>query len=137
VALAHPHIGTVNQINYGPKFEQARDAFVLKEVGSLEQNFTKLALGRIDVAPCSLYTASYMLAQPEFQHYADQLTQLPDPIETVPSFIAFAKDRTLHALIAQFDIEFKKVKHSGLYRQWLKKYHIDLTPELHRYLRQR
>lgn len=133
-ALAHLHIGTVNKVNYGPKFEQARSSLKLEEVGSLEQNFKKLALGRLDLVPSNLYTASFTLSQPDANSYAGQLVKLDVPLEMVPSYIGFARERNLQTLILRFDLEFRKVQRSGLYRKLLEKYGIEMTPELNQYL---
>ncbi len=133
--LLQYRIGTVNKINYGPKFEENRSKMLLEEVGSLEQNFQKLALGRIDLVPSNFYTASFTLEQAEVKPYARHLVKLPVPLDTVPSFIGFAKERKLQALAAQFDVELKKVVRSGLYQKLLKKYNIQMTPELKSYLR--
>ena len=133
--LLHYRIGTVQKVNYGPKFEENRSKMLLEEVATLEQNFKKLALGRIDLVPSNFYTASYTLEQPEISPYARQLVQLAVPLDTVPSFIGFSKERKLQALAAQFDVELKKAVRSGLYRKLLKKYNIQMTPELKDYLR--
>lgn len=136
-ALARLRIGTVNKINYGPRFEQARSNLTIDGIGSLEQNFKKLVLGRIDLVPSNFYTASYTLSQPDFRQYAVQLVKLDVPIEVVPSYIGFAKERKLQTLIAGFDIEFKKMLRSGTYRKLLEKYGIEMTPEMQQFLRGR
>lgn len=135
--ISHLHIGTVNKVNYGPKFEQARQRLMLEEVATLEQNFKKLALGRLDLVPCNMYTASYTMNQPDARAYVGQLIKLETPLEVVPSYIAFSKERKLQLMLARFDIEFKKVQRSGLYRKLLEKYGIEITPELQQYLRTR
>lgn len=136
-AISHLHVGTVNKVNYGPKFEQARSRLMLEEVATLEQNFKKLALGRLDLVPCNMYTASYTMNQPDARSYVEQLVKLETPIEVVPSYIAFAKERKMQVLLARFDVEFKKVQRSGLYRQLLEKHGIEITPELQQYLKVR
>jgi polar amino acid transport system substrate-binding protein len=132
--LLHYRIGTVNKINYGPQFEENRGKMLLEEVGTLEQNFQKLALGRVDLVPSNFYTASYTLEQAVLKPFAGQLVKLPVPVDTVPSFIGFSKERKLQALAIQFDVEFKKMARSGLYQKLLKKYNIKMTPELKSYL---
>jgi polar amino acid transport system substrate-binding protein len=134
-SLTPYRIGTVSKINYGPKFEELRNKMMLEEVPTLEQNLKKLALGRIDLVPSNFYTASYTLGQDEIKPLAAQLTKLALPLDTVPSYIGFAKERNLQVVAAQFDVHFKKVMHSGMYRKLLKKYDIQMTPELRDYLR--
>jgi polar amino acid transport system substrate-binding protein len=117
-SLGRRTVGTVLKVNYGARFEAARAALALQEVASLEQNFRKLVLGRIDVTP----------------GVAAQIVQLPLAVDSVPSYIAFAKNRHLTALRDQFDVELRAFVASGAYRRLLEQYHIGLTPELARFL---
>ncbi len=133
-ALAGRTVGTVRKVNYGPRFEAARATLALQEVASLEQNFRKLVLGRIDVTPSNVYTASYTLGLLERDGTAAQIVQLPLAVESVPSYIAFAKNRHLTALRDQFDVELRAFVASGAYRRLLEQYRIGLTPELLRFL---
>ncbi|MDC8756128.1 substrate-binding periplasmic protein [Janthinobacterium fluminis] len=133
-ALGARTVGTVLMVNYGAKFEAARPALQVQEVATLEQNFRKLALGRIDLTPSNLYTASYTLGLLGASGVAARIVQLPQPIDSVPSFIAFAKRRHLTALRDQFDVELRAFVASGAYRRLLEQYRIEVTPELARFL---
>jgi len=136
-ALAGHPIGTVLSINYGAKFEAVRPALAIKEVATLDQNFRKLALGRIDLTLSNLYTASHTLGNPANAQLAAGIVKLPLAIDSVPSYIAFAKPRHLTALRERFDLELKAYIASGAYRRLLEQYHIEVTPELLSFLNQR
>lgn len=133
-ALKGLRIGTAHKINYGPRFEEARPKLTIDEAPTIEQNFKKLAIGRIDLIPSNLYTASSTLEQPGLKEYAGQIVKLPTPVESVASHIAFPKMRKLTALRDRFDAELKKFVASGEYKRLLEKYRIERTPELARFL---
>jgi len=117
--------GTAYKINYGPKFEQLRDRLHIDEAPTIEQNFMKLGLGRVDVVPSNVYT----LALPSMQGYADHIVRLPTLVESVMSYIAFPKTRNLCALRDRFDAEMRKFAQSPAYRQLLDRYNIERPPE--------
>jgi polar amino acid transport system substrate-binding protein len=131
-ALAGSRVGTVLSVNYGARFDTARAALAVREVATLEQNFRKLALGRLDLVPSNLYTASYTLRQ--MGAGAADIVQLPLALENVASHIAFAKSLRLTALRDQFDREFKAYLAGGAYRKLLDQHRIEMTPELGRFI---
>jgi polar amino acid transport system substrate-binding protein len=104
------------------------------EAATIEQTFIKLAIGRVDIVPSNLYTATSTLALPSLRSHAGNIVKLPIPIESVTSHIAFSKARQLTSLRDRFDAELKKVVTSGEYRALLDKYQIERTPELERFL---
>jgi polar amino acid transport system substrate-binding protein len=124
------HVGTAHKVHYGPKFEEARPRLVIDEAPTIEQNFRKLALGRVDVVPSNLYTASATLALPSLQPYADRIIRLPVPVETVMSYIAFPKAKKMTALRDSFDAGLRAFMGSGEYRRLLENYRLESTPEL-------
>jgi polar amino acid transport system substrate-binding protein len=125
-------VGTAHQINYGPKFEQARQRLNIDEAPTIEQNFMKLARGRVDLVPSNLYTASSTLALASMQGYADRIVKLPVPVESVMSYIAFPKSRKLAALRDRFDATLRKFVLSGEYLRLLQRYNITIPPERER-----
>jgi polar amino acid transport system substrate-binding protein len=125
-------VGTAHQINYGPKFEQARPRLNIDEAPTIEQNFMKLARGRVDLVPSNLYTASSTLALASMKGYADRIVKLPVPVESVMSYIAFPKSKKLTALRDRFDAELRKFVLSGEYHRLLQCYNIDIPPERER-----
>ncbi|WP_174998983.1 substrate-binding periplasmic protein [Rugamonas aquatica] len=131
-ALAGLRVGTVLSVNYGARFEAARPQLAIREVPTLEQNFRKLTLGRVDLIPSNMYTASYTLDKLLGAELAGHIVKLPQAIDSVPSYIAFAKGRQLAALRDQFDRGLRALIASGEYRRLLERYRIEWTPELSR-----
>lgn len=125
-------VGTAYKVNYGPKFEEARTRLAIDEAPTIEQNFRKLAMGRVDVVPSHSYTASSTLELPTLKPYADQIVRIATPVENVPSHIAFSKARSLVVLRDSFDMELRKLIASGEYRRLLERYKIDVAPEMGR-----
>lgn len=136
-ALAGRRVGTVLKVNYGERFEAARERYAIGEVATLEQNFRKLVLGRVDLVPSNVYTATYTLENMGDPAVLAAVVRLPTPVDNVASHIAFSKARELTALRDQFDTELKAFIASGAYRRLLEQYGIGITPELARFLDQR
>jgi len=136
-ALKGLRVGTAYKVNYGPKFEQARAWLDIQEAPDIEVNFRKLAMGRVDVVPSNLYTATSTLALPSLHPYAGRVSKLPTPIENVASHIAFSKAKNLTVLRDAVDVELKRTIASGIYPTLLRKYGIEQTPELERFLQSR
>ncbi len=128
-ALSGFNVGTAHKVNYGPKFEQARPYLSIDEAPTIEQNFRKLALGRVDIVPSNLYTASSTLTLPSLRERADRIVRLPTPVEAVSSHIAFPKSKNLEALRDSFDAEMRKFAASPEYRRVLSRYHADSAAE--------
>jgi len=126
------HVGTAHKVNYGPKFEEARSRLATDEAATIEQNFRKLAMGRIDLVPSNLYTALSTLASPTLKEYADRIVRLPVQVETVMSHIAFSKARNHAALRDSFDAEFRKFLNSPDYRRLLTRYGLEHIQEVSR-----
>ena len=131
------YVGTAHKVNYGPKFEEARQRLVIDEAPTIEQNFRKLAMGRVDVVPSNLATATATLALPSLQPYADRIVRLPVPVETVLSYIAFPKSKKLSALRDSFDAELRAFTGSAEYRRLLEHYKQDSPPELAKLMQSR
>jgi polar amino acid transport system substrate-binding protein len=123
-------IGTAYKINYGPKFEQARSSLNIDEAPTIEQNFKKLAMGRVDLVPSYAHAAAFTLSSPALQGYADKIVRLPMPVDSVPSHIAFSRLMNLTALRDGIDAELRKISASGEYRQLLDNYRLDRAPDL-------
>lgn len=123
-------IGIVRGIDYGPKFEAARTTLNINEASTVEQNFRKLAVGRVDLIPSNMYTANAMIALPAMQEYEGKFIKLATPIEVVPSYIGFSKTKKLTTLRDRFDIELKKFYLTDEYGRLLKKYQLECTRDL-------
>lgn len=121
-SLAKLRIGTAHRVNYGPKFEEARPRLLVDEAPTIEQNFLKLGLGRVDVLPSHFHTANFTLGLPALQQLAGSIVRLPVPLESVPSYIAFSKKRNLADLRDRFDSQLRQFLASADYRRLLDKY---------------
>lgn len=122
-------VGTAHKVNYGPRFEGARSQLAIDEAPTIEQNFRKLAVDRIDVVPSHLYTAVSTLELPSLKPHAEKIVRIPTPVENVPSHIAFPKVKNMTALRDNFDAELKKLVASGEYRRLLDRYKVESAPE--------
>ena len=122
-ALLGRRIGVVNRISYGNRFDRYRSRLKLDETETLEQNFQKLVLGRVDAVPSNLYTAVYVLGGTS-RGLADQIEQLPVPVEVVPSYLAFTRRKDFQPLRDRFDAELRKLVQSGEYRRIIESYQI-------------
>lgn len=136
-ALKDWRVGTAHKINYGPRFEEARAKLSIDEAPTIAQNFRKLVIGRVDLVPSNLHTASVALAAPELRSDAANIVRLPVPVESVASYVAFSKAKKLAALRNSFDVELRKLLASSEYRRLLEKYRIEHTPELERFIESR
>ncbi|CAN7329653.1 transporter substrate-binding domain-containing protein [Pseudoduganella sp. LjRoot289] len=123
-------VGVVRQMNYGPKFEQARSGLIVDEAANVEQNFRKLAAGRVDLVPSNITTAAATLGLPGLRDEAATIIQLSPPIEIVPSFVGFSKRRQLTQLRDRFDSALKKFVQTTEYRHLLEKYQLGSGPDL-------
>lgn len=116
-------IGILNTISYGQIFDKAKDELKLKteRVEELDQNFKKLAAGRIDYVISNRYSATVELDRLKLQ---DEIVELPRAVEVIPSYIAFSKAKKLAALRDEFDKVLKHFKKSGRYHEILEKYKV-------------
>lgn len=124
------HVGTAHKVHYGPKFEEFRPRLVIDEAPTIEQNFRKLAMGRVDVVPSNLATANATLALRSLQPYADRIVRLSVPVETVLSYIAYPKAKKLNALRDGFDAELRAFTGTAEYHRLLEHYKQDKPPEM-------
>lgn len=116
-------IGILNTISYGQIFDKAKDELKLKteRVEELDQNFKKLAAGRIDYVISNRYSATVELNRLKLQ---DEIVELPRAVEVIPSYIAFSKARKLAALRDEFDRVLKHFKKTGRYHEILEKFKV-------------
>lgn len=118
-SIYNARIGIVSTISYGRVFDQYRQVIQLDKANQLTHSFQKLVKGRIDLVPSNYYVAEYTI---EKMGIAGQVERLPRLIESVPSYIAFTRQRDLHDLRVQFDTELKKMKTTGEYGRLLEKH---------------
>lgn len=100
-------IAVAQAVNYGQRFEAEKTQFNLAQAYSAAQTFQLLARGRVDLTISNVYLAAHQLAN-ESNEIADDIVQLQPPVETVTSYIAFAKGK--HAqVIRDFDANIDEV----------------------------
>lgn len=114
-------IGVVSTISYGEKFDQYRSRLRLQRAVSLEQSFRQLLRGEIDLVISNSAEAETVL---QAMHLTDAIIRLPQPVEKVPSYIAFSKQRHLTTLRDRFDQELARLKASGEYDDLLKQHNL-------------
>ena len=86
----------------------------VERTASLEQNFNKMMLGRIDLVVSNVFSADSVIAQ---MHQGDRIKRLEPDLEAVPSFIAFSKQKQLADVRTAFDRKLIEIKKNGLYDQ--------------------
>lgn len=120
-SIREARIGIVSTISYGQVFDRFKPAVRLDKANQLTHNLQKLIKGWIDLLPSNMYVAEYTIGKMGLE---DRVERLPQMIESVPSFIAFTKQRDLEGLRRQFDEELRKMKVSGEYSSILQKHGI-------------
>lgn len=116
-------IGTLNTISYGRAFDLAKEKLKLRteRVETLEENFRKLAAGRLDYVVSNRYSGEIAI---ETLRLMREIVELPKAVEVTPSYLAFAKKRKLTALRDAFDRELQELRRSGRYQEILDKYRV-------------
>ncbi|MBF0442266.1 MAG: amino acid ABC transporter substrate-binding protein [Oligoflexales bacterium] len=119
-------IGVQSTISYGQKFDKIRDTLRTERVNSLDQNFVKLAMGKLDLVISNIYVGSQTLNDMDGKNgfKKDDIVQLDTTIERIPSYIGFSKAKNLTALRDIFDAELRKLKQSGEYMNIIKKHNL-------------
>lgn len=116
-------IGIISTISYGQVFDQAREKLQLRteRVESLDLNFKKLIAGRLDFVISNRYSAEVEI---ENLKLGEVVVELAQPVEIMPSYIAFSKKSRLTALRDDFDKTLRLLKRSGRYQEILAKYRV-------------
>lgn len=107
-------IGTLTGWSYGDEFDLARErgGFVVEEVGSDDENFKKLLLGRLDcIAVIELGAAEIILKE----HYDEQIEELPVPLAVNDTYLVFAKNSPQAELLKNFNAILRAMKLDGSY----------------------
>jgi polar amino acid transport system substrate-binding protein len=119
--LARYKIGVVSTISYGRRFDSARRMLKVESTASLEQNFAKMARGRIDLVISNVFSADLAISQ---MHIGEKIERLEPPVETVPSYIAFPRVKDNTQLRINFDHKLMESKTNGSYDRILRKWAI-------------
>ena len=118
-------IGIVSTISYGQAFDKYRPVIQLDKANQLSHNFLKLEKSRIDLVISSHYVAESTLAE---MGMGERVERLPRMVESVPSYIAFTRQRDLSRLQSRFDNELRRMKSTGEYARLLEKHGLKNFP---------
>lgn len=120
-SIKDARIGIVSTISYGQVFDAFRPLVELDKANQLSHNFEKLVRGRIDLLPSNLFVAEYTIRKMRIE---DQVERLPKMVESIPSYIAFSRQKDLHRLRQQFDDELRKLKRTGEYSELMRQHGV-------------
>ncbi|WP_449355938.1 substrate-binding periplasmic protein [Alishewanella longhuensis] len=110
-------VGGVSGYSYGPVFDAAVKNHIigLDIVGSVEQNFRRLALGRVDVVAEEISVGYHMLQQ-RMPDIANSITHHPQPLLINQSFLLFPKaNPQSEALNLLFNTLLQEFRANGRY----------------------
>ncbi len=111
--LKGKRVGVLRGWSYGDDFDNARKAgaFLTEEIGSDDQNFQKLDLGRLDAVVAVSESGADLMVK--YKNIGAAAT----PLAENPSFLAFAKRANQTALLKQFDQTIAELKKSGEFKK--------------------
>jgi polar amino acid transport system substrate-binding protein len=111
--LKGKRVGILRGWSYGDEFDGARKAGLIaaEEVGSDEQNFQKLDLGRLDAVIAVSEAGNDLMRT--YTHVDSAAT----PLAENPSFLAFPKSASRTALLKQFDQAMTEIRQSGEFKK--------------------
>ena len=114
------HLGGGLGYSYGPNFDQALQMAVFKmsRVGSTEQNFRRLAAGRID-AFAEEISVGYHTLNHQLPQLTDTISHHPTPLLINQSFLLFPHKAPDSAELAErFNKQLRQFKQSGRYQTY-------------------
>ncbi len=106
--------------SYGPAFDQAvsKGVFKMSRVGSTEQNFRRLAAGRIDVFAEEI-SVGYHTLNHQLPDMAEAISHHPRPLLINQSFLLFPHNTDGSAqLLELFNQHLQQFKQSGRYQTY-------------------
>ncbi|WP_346353752.1 substrate-binding periplasmic protein [Azotosporobacter soli] len=114
-------IGVQENISLGNAFDQAllRGQLQVDGAQTTKATMEKLLDGRIDLAASNRYTA---LASLQKLNKLNAVTELTPPLESLPSYIAFSKQRAHAPLRDRFDAALASMKADGSYERIIRSY---------------
>ncbi|MBW7565657.1 transporter substrate-binding domain-containing protein [Chromobacterium subtsugae] len=114
-ALSAYRFGVVRAVSYGVVFDQAVKSGQIK-VGEVaasgEQNMDMLLAQRFDILVSNRLGARDILRR---RHEEALVRELSPPLEAIPSYMAFARKRSLAGLRQRFDAALAAMKRDGSY----------------------
>jgi polar amino acid transport system substrate-binding protein len=121
-------VGLVNQISYGPYLDQMIHSGAFAKVewsNNFAEALRKFGLARFDVLLASADVGRYYLRQ---QGIPGLARQLPQAIERVPSYLAWAATRHLKEWCEPFDRTLAQMKKDGAYQAIVDRYNLPPEP---------
>jgi len=115
--LAPYRIGVLNKVSIGPAFDAAVRDGVLPNIEPANQpeNLLRMLLAnRVDLFVLHDLEGLGLLKR---LGVADRVATLSPPLEEVPGYIAFTRQRDLSEQIVQFDTALERMRHDGTYRR--------------------
>lgn len=116
--LSGKTVGTSLGYQYSDAFNTATH-FSKEPVASIEQNFTKLLAGRLDLV---IVNRSVGLFKSKEMGIGEVIDHTANPVSGGPLYLAFARKAGAAALSARFAAELKQFKRTPAYRKILDKY---------------
>lgn len=113
-SITGKRVGVVSTLTYGNKFEKMRPHLIIDRVETIEQNFSRLILNRIDLLVSNTHVAKWAL---QTHPYKGEIRMLLPELETLPSYIVFSKKKSLTTLRDRFDQTLLMLKKSGEYQK--------------------
>lgn len=118
-----PHtFGSVRAVYYGKVFEDLVASGGIKNlelVNTGENNLRKLLGNRFDILVSNKYGALHILSE---MNALDQVRELQPALQTLPSYMAFPRDRGLEHIRDQFDAQLRAMKADGTYASITEKF---------------
>jgi polar amino acid transport system substrate-binding protein len=115
--LAPYRIGVANKVSYGPAFDAAvRDGVLpsIEPANGLESLVRMLLASRIDLFVLHDLEAIGLVKR---LGLSGEVKMLAPPLDEVPGYIAFTRQRDLSAEIAGFDTSLARMRHDGFYKR--------------------
>lgn len=115
-------LGVVRKISYGLKLDNAIKTDTFKQVEEANegtQNFGLLLKKRVDMVASTKYGGYHILKKLDRE---SDVKELPISVQSLPSYIAFSKERKLTQLRDEFDKTLARLKQSGEYQKIIDDY---------------
>lgn len=122
--LSNKHIGVTSTISYGHNFDRALVNMNLQveAADDFATNVRKLLRGRLDLIVSNRYSAEFALRTLDPKAEVAEVRPL---VESVPSYIAFAKAKQHQGLRDAFDQTLRAMKADGSYQRFLSAFALD------------
>ena len=120
--LRDVNIGIVRATSYGKKFDDAVKDGTLQKIDladNIEQNLKKLMRGRVVLIANYRYG---VLEAAEHLGLLAEIKEIPPPIESIPSYLAFTKQRDFTKPLDDFQAALASMKQDGAYDRIIGQY---------------